>query len=466
MNNDALRHGIEFIDSWLKFRFDREDIPGLTVAISYKGDLLLNKAYGYADTEKKIELTPDYLFRIASHSKTFTATAIMMLVEDNKLRIDDYVVDYLSFIKKHKDKRWNKVTIRQLMSHGAGIIRDGVNEDYWQLIRPFPDEKRFKEEILNTDLVLDNNTKLKYSNYGYSLLGLVIEAVAAQPYNDFVNERIIKKLGLNNTFPEYSKSINYRLTKGYSRIDIRNSRLPIQQIYTNCMSSATGFCSNGEDLCKYFNAQMIGSNKLLNDESKKEMQRMQWRAYDSTQSESSDYGLGMEIESVGGKTLIGHGGGFPGHSTKTTFDPKSGLVVSVLTNCIDGPSLWINRGIWDVVNYFQDNTPKTKPKHDLKMLEGMYMNLWSIMSIVVTGDKVAAAHIDSWDPLSGVQDFEFVNNTTFKVVNADSYGYEGELVRFDIKAGKVETVNYTGSTMWPKDLWLKKIKDKKEISIP
>lgn len=124
----------------------------------------MNEAYGYADLEKKTKLTPQHIFRIASHSKTFTATALMQLQEQGKLRIDDYVIDYLPWLKGHKDKRWQKITIRQLMSHGAGVIRDGLNADYWQLERPFPAQEELKGEILEADIDIDNNTKLKYSN--------------------------------------------------------------------------------------------------------------------------------------------------------------------------------------------------------------------------------------------------------------------------------------------------------------
>src|ERR1039457_945025 len=200
----------------------------------------------------------------------------MLLAEEGKLRIDDCVIDYLPWLKKHSDKRWSKVTIRQLMSHGAGVIRDGLEEDYWQLEQPFPDTKRFQQEIMETKLVIDNNVRLKYSNYGYSLLGFVIEAVSGQPYNDFVTARIVKLLRLKSTGPEYTKSIENRLVTGYSRQEFNKKRLPIAQINTHSMSPATGFYSTAEDLCAYFTAHMVGSGMLIDDESKKEMQKVQW----------------------------------------------------------------------------------------------------------------------------------------------------------------------------------------------
>ncbi len=460
MNAKAFDKSIKFINSWLAFRYEREEIPGYVVAITHKGKVVFNEAYGYANLEKQTKLTPRHIFRIASHSKTFTATAIMQLQEQRKLRIDDPVVQYLPWLKGHKDKRWQKVTVRQLMSHGSGVIRDGLESDYWQLERPFPSEQEFRKELMEAELVIDNNTKLKYSNFGYTLLGLAIEAVSGEPYNDYVTNHVVKPLGLKNTGPEFTQAIKSRTVTGYTRRDVDKTRLPIVQVDTRAMSPATGFYSTAEDLCKYFTAHMVGSTKLLDDESKKEMQRVQWHANTPHQHNHEDYGLGVEIEFVGKRRTIGHGGGFPGHITKSMADPKDELVVVVLTNCIDSPASWMAKSIYNVIDYFQQNTPTTKPKRDLSLLEGRYMNLWSITDIVVTGDKVVATYPDTWETLTRPEELTYVDNTTLKVDETDSFSSESELVHFNIKNGKVESVNYNGITMWPENVWLKRQSEK------
>lgn len=464
MNDEVLNRAIDFIGPWLKFRYGREEVPGYAVAIAHKGKIVFNEAYGYADVDKKTKLTPQHIFRIASHSKTFTATALMQLQEQGKLRIDDYAVDYLPWLMEHSDKRWQKVTIRQLMSHGAGVIRDGLNSDYWQLERPFPSTEEFKKELLEAELVIDNNVKLKYSNYGYTLLGLLIEAVSGQSYNNYVSKHIVKPLGLENTGPEYNEVIKDKLVTGYTRRDIDKTRLPIANIDTKAMSSATGFYSTAEELCAYFTAQIVGSKKLLSDEAKKEMQRVQFHAKTPGQDNHEDYGLGLEIEWLDKRKTIGHGGGFPGHITKSMADPKDELVVVVLTNCLGGPASSIAKGIYGIIDYYQKNLPKTKPKHDMKKLEGLYMNLWSMTSIVVTGDKVIATFPNSWQPFTNPEELEYVDDKTLKVTDADSFSSEDELVHFNLVNGKVETINYNGSTMWPEETWLNKQKALKMVS--
>ncbi len=463
MNRHALEHALAFIRPWLHWRYDHQDIPGFVVAIAHQGETLLNEAFGYADLEHGITMTPQHIFRIASHSKTFTATAVMMLAEAGILHIDDRVTDYLPWLKDHHDPRWANITLRQLLSHGAGVIRDGESNDYWSVEKPFPNQAQLTEQLMATSLVIDNNTQMKYTNYGYSLLGLVIEAASGQSYHEFVTERIIKPLKLAGTFPDYRPEFDQplpdTLATGYSRRD-NQVRIPLEHADTHGMAAATGFCSTAQDLCTYFTAHMVGSGQLLSDESKKEMQRIHWQAKTPGESATVGYGLGLITESIDGRHLFGHSGGFPGFITKSLVDTKDELVVVALTNCIDGPASSIVAGIYKILDYFQQHTPLAKPEHDLSYMEGTYMNLWGMTSIVVTGDNIVAANPDSWEPFASPDILAYFNSHILKVVDTGSFGSEGELVHFNFAAGAVETISYTGATMWPQDAWLKKLEQR------
>jgi D-alanyl-D-alanine carboxypeptidase len=459
MNTEALNHAVVFTKQWLAAMYEASELPGFAVAVSHQGTLLLNAAYGWADVERRIPLTPDHMFRVASHSKTFTATALMLLSEEGKLRLDDHVVDYLPWLKDHKDARWANVTLRQLLSHGAGVIRDGVDADYWQGLRPFPDADRFRREMMETDLVLDNNTTLKYSNYGYTLLGMVIEAISGQSYGQFVTERIVDPLGLARTFPDWDPTLEERvapgLAVGYSR-RLNKVRRPINHVGTQAMASATGFCSTAADLCAYFTAHMVGSGRLLSDESKKEMQRAAWRAKPPDPSTETEYGLGLIIQKVGERRVFGHSGGFLGFITNSKADPADQLVVVALTNC-DGPAASIATGIYKVIDYFQQHTPSDlSSQHDTRRLEGHYLNEWGEGMLVSFGDKMVSANPLSWDPFAGAEVLEYVDDETFRVAQTSSFASEGELVRFYLKDGQVERISATGTSMWPKDVWLKR----------
>ena len=464
MNQKIINKSTKYLNSWLKLRYERLDIPGFVVAVSHKGRVIFNEAYGYSNLENNKKLNKDDIFRIASHSKTFTATAIMQLQEASLLLIDDPVAKYINWLQEHEDKRFQKVTIRQLLSHSAGVIRDGKNADYWQIFREFPDKNQFKEEFLEARLVFDNNIQMKYSNFGYTLLGLVIEAVSGLSYNNYVNKNIVDKLGLKNTGPEYSAKIDDKLVTGYTRLNINKKRLPIDNIDTKVMSSATGFFSNSADLCEYFTAQIVGSKKILSDESKKEMQRTQWRVNNTKENE--EYGLGFGIKYVSGRRTFGHGGGFPGQKTISLCDPVNDLVVVVLTNCIDGDASSIAKGVLSVLDYFEKNTSERTRKKDLSNFEGRYINLWGMGDIVVTGDKVVCVYPDCWQPFWDPEELEYISNNTFKIKKANGYASEGEEIKFNINPdGKVGSVIYAGGTMLPESEWNKQILNKKQIGL-
>ncbi len=464
MNKQALDKSLQYIDSWLTFRYKYDDYPGFVVAVAHKGSIIFNKAYGYANLEAKTKLTPDHLFRIASQSKTFTATSLMQLQEAGKLRIDGHVVDYLPWLQEHKDRSWQKVTLRQLMSHGAGVIRDGLDSDYWQLERPFPGSEEFRQEVLEANLVLHNNIKLKYSNFGYGLLGMVIEVVSGQTYHDYVTQHIIQPLNLKNTGSEYTDAIKNKIVTGYTYRNIDSRRLPFDQIDTHALASATGFYSNTEDLCKYFTAQMVGSGKLLDEESKKEMQRIHFHAYMPGLSAHEDYGLGFELETIGKRHTYGHGGGFPGQTTQSSVDEKNELVVIVLTNSLGGPETMITNGIFNIIDYYQQNLPDAKPERDLSLLEGRYRSIWDTIDILVLGDKVVTDY-PAWRPLNNTNELVRIDDTTFRIPETNSFDSEGELVKFNIKNGKVETVNNSGATMWPEDVWEKRQASRKIVEL-
>lgn len=453
MDKTNLEKPLLFIDSWLAFLVKRYEFPGMSVAISHRGKIVFNKSYGFANIEKKEKLTPQHVFRIASHSKTFTATAILQLAEQGRLRIDDYVVQYLPWLSVHKDVRFQKVTIRQLLSHSAGIIRDGLDSDFWAIKKPFPDKKQLIDEILKSDLIIDNNTCMKYSNYGFGLLGLIIENIKNESYNDYVKKNIIESLKLKNTGPEYTEKIKNFVT-GYTRKD-RSKRQPMPDVDTKALSPATGFYSTAEDLCLYFNAQILGTNQLLSDESKKEMQKTQWKVKNR---KNEEYGLGMDITYHDKIKVIGHSGGFPGQRTRTFCSPDEQIVVVVLLNFVDGESKSVTSGVLKTLRKFMENDSR-KVSQNLDKFTGRFMNLSSVTDIVVLGNKIIAADPNLWEPFNDPEELEYVKNNTFKIVKTDSFGSEGELVQFNLdEKGKVESVIFAGATMLPEDKYLESIK--------
>lgn len=441
---------IPYLKDWLSFRYEQSDLPGFSVAIAWRGEVIFHAAYGFADLEKEEKLTTDHLFRVASHSKTFAGTALMQLYEQGKFNIDEPVVKHLPWLAAHKDKRMAKITTRQLLSHSAGMIRDGLDADCWQFEKPFPDEEELKRELLKADLIFDCNTTMKYSNYGYGLLGLVVEAVSGQSFRQYAQEHIIAKLNLQNTGPEYVDSIASRLVTGYTRVEGKLGRLPLTgKIDTAALSAATGFYSTAADLATYFSAHFVGSGKLLSDESKKEMQRTQWPV--TLSAFNQEYGLGLQIDYVGKRRVIGHAGGFPGMATRSLAHAQAGLAVSVLTNCIDADPTAIARAIYDYIDFFEGACAKDPDKYDaLAKFEGRFISLFRTMDVLCDGDKLIGISPSSWQPFADVEELIAEDGETLRMNRANGFSFAGEILRYKFDGkGKVEMVNLGGFSLYP-----------------
>ncbi len=459
MNSEVISRLVSFLESWLQFRYERLELPGFAVGISIGDNIVFKKAYGYANMETKEQLTTNHIFRVASQSKTFTSTAIMQLAENGRLGIDDAVIDHLPWLCHHNDPRIKNVTLRQLMSHSAGLIRDGADADYWQMMSPFPDQRVLIDEVLAAELIIENNKQMKYSNVGYALLGLVVEASTGKPYNEYINEHLIQPLRLTNTGPEFNNTIVDRLVTGYSRPEQNRQRTPLRStVDTKSMAAATGVYSTVEDLCKYFSAHFVKTGKLISDESKKEMQRTQWPVTNTKLNE--EYGLGFAIEQSGKRRMFGHGGGFPGQSTASFCNSDLQTVIVVLTNCIDGDAGLIVKGILGIIDHFERGYENASSKtfDNFKQFEGRFLNLWGIREIVQSGDRLVAIFPNTWQPFSDsslIEELEIIDSQTLRIAKTVGFGSEGELVRYNFQEnGNVKSLQYAGMTMWTEERYL------------
>ena len=188
---------IGYIRNWIEFQGRASQQPGCIVAIAHRGKLVTEYAFGDANLVTGEKLTPRHRFRIASHSKSFTAAGIMKLRERRKLRLDDMVGQYV----KGFHRQVADTTIAQLLSHSAGLTRDGADSGQFADRRPYLSRKELMAE-LQSPPAIEPNTRFKYSNHGFGLLGLVIEAITGEPYCVWIEREIIDAAGLRETKPD------------------------------------------------------------------------------------------------------------------------------------------------------------------------------------------------------------------------------------------------------------------------
>ena len=438
-----LRAGAAYVAQWIGFQHELRGVPGIQVAIRHRGELLLDEAWGVANAATSEPLTTGHLFRIASHSKTFTATAVLQLVESGALRLDDPLSRWLPELA---DAEVGDVSVRELLGHQGGVIRDGVVADFWQRGLPFPDRAEILRMAAEEGRVFAPNEHFKYSNVGYSLLGLVIEAAAGVSYAQYVVDHIVRPLGLDDLGPEWDADRADDFAAGHNAaLRAGAPRRVIPHVDTRAMAAATGWFGTARDLSAYFAAHTPGDDTLVSDAAKRLLQR---RESDIEYAGVlRHYGLGFDVRDLDGVHLVGHSGGYPGHITRTWLDLDDDIVVSVLTNAIDGPADVLATGAIGILRLALAQADREPAE---AAVTGRFASMWSVADLVDLGGAVAVLHPADPDPARSAEVLDVDDDGTLRLPSRASFGASGEPVSVERDAaGEVVSIRLSGMSMWP-----------------
>lgn len=293
------------------------------VMVAKGGKPVFTAAYGMADREKKIPNTLNTKFRIGSMNKMFTATAVLQLVQAGKINLNDPLGKYLT---DYPNKELaSKVTIRHLLTHtgGTGDFFGPEFDKHRLELRTLQDYVKLYGE---RGLAFEPGSRWEYSNYGFLLLGLVVQKASGQDYYDYVREHIFKPAGMNSTdsLPEDQavpgRSVGYTKMNGAKEWSLNVDTLPYRG------TSAGGGYSTVEDLLAFANA--LENHKLLDV---KHLDLLTTGKMETPSGAKYAYGFGDET-SADGVRCFGHGGGAPGMNGDLKICPQSGYVIAALAN--------------------------------------------------------------------------------------------------------------------------------------
>jgi CubicO group peptidase (beta-lactamase class C family) len=416
-----LAPALAYIPQWLGYQMRATEQPGCVLAVGYKGEVVLEAAFGHADLVAGEAMTPRHRFRVASHSKSFTAAAVMKLREQGRVKLDDTAGQYVEGL--HPDIA--AATLTQLLSHTAGIVRDGPDCAYWVDRAPFLNEPALRGELAAAPTI-EANTRLKYSNHGFGLAGLVIEKITGEPYGVWVKREIVDAAGLTETTPDAPLPAGAKLARGHGGKALLGRRLvfPGDQS-TEALASATGFVSTAADLVRFF-GQLSPSaeTSILSVASRREMSRPQWK--DAWSPWLTNYGLGTFSGVIDGWDAFGHAGGFQGYVTRTAVVPAEGLAVSCLTNSVDGMShAWLE-GALAILKRFQEDGA---PSPELADWTGRWWSVWGATDLVAVGDKVLMAAPGLANPFMKVGEMTLTGPDEARVSQAGAFANYGEPAR-------------------------------------
>ncbi len=416
-----LKPALDYIRGWVEFQMRQHEQPGSVIAIAHQGRIVLEEAFGAADLVKGVPLTPRHRFRVASHSKSFTAAGILKLRDSGNLRLEDSVGQYVPGLHP----AIAAATVAQLLSHGAGIIRDGTDCGQWFNRRPFPDADELRR-ALKAPPIIPANTRLKYSNHGYGLAGLVIEAVTGESYRSWIKREIVDAAGLDETDPDMPLPRGTPFTRGHSCKQPLGRRVVIPSGQsTLAIAAAGGFISTGRDLARYF-AQLSPNAKtsVLSVASRREMVRRRWR--DPHASLERYYGLGIISGSLDGWKWFGQSGAFQGTITRTCVLPGQELTLSVLTNARDGcAEAWVDGAIRILQTFARNGMPSPK----VSGWTGRWWTWWNAIDLVPMGTKVLVAHPDDYNPFADANELAVRGEDEGWIKLAGGFESQGETAR-------------------------------------
>lgn len=429
---------LDYAASWLDFQRRQHDQPGVALAVASGGEVLLEAAFGSADLATGEALTPRHGFRIASHSKSFTSAGIFRLVEEGRLRLDDTVGALIDGL--HPEIA--AATIGQVLSNSAGLTRDGPDAGQFLDRKPYCDKAELLADLAAPP-VFPAAQRFKYSNHGFALLGLAIEAVTGLSYSEWITDAVVAKAGLTETKADIGLWGERPMAKGHSGPQPLGYRVVIPGDNPGrAMVSAAGFVATAADVARYFAQLSPGAGRsILSPLSRREMSRRLWP--DDEASLGRHYGYGTIHGGEGDWRWFGHSGGFQGFITRTAIFPAHDLTVSVLTNAIDGLAHpWLD-GVAHILRTFSERGAPPPGTEDWKRRG---WTLWGANDLVPVSDRVLVAIPGLFTPFLDAAEITLDGPDQGRITRASGFNSPGEAARLvRDEAGAVQSVWLGGS---------------------
>ena len=436
--------GIRVFEAWINEQMAYRGLPGVAVGVVHDQQLVWARGFGFADVDRETPVKPDTIFRMASHTKMFTATAILQLRDAGKLRLDDPVSKYLPWFKvKPASDDDPPITIENLLTHGSGLPREAASP-YWDTF-DFPTREYVQKTIATQTAAYSPEVRFKYSNLAVSLAGYIVEEVSGEKYSDYIERHVLKPLGMLSSSIDRQPDSPDRLATGYGRRmpDGSRKRMP----WTDCkgIGPAAGLSSSVEDMAKFVSLQFrtgpAGAAQILKGATLREMHRIRFLENNWTRGN----GLGFAVWRTDGKVYVGHGGSLGGYKTQTMIQLDGKVGVIVLTNGDDaGPQRIADRAMQLIGQPLAGAASPASPAQwdpSWRRFAGLYRSMWGDEQVVDLKDSLVLINPEADDPQASMMKLIPTGGGVFKLDGPTGGAAIGEQVNFtDGPDGKVRTM--------------------------
>lgn len=435
---------VRLFTAWLEGQVLYRHLPGVAVGVVADQQLVWSQGFGFADVARKTPMTPQTKFRMASHSKLFTATAIMQLREDGKLRLDDPVSKHLPWFRVTRAADDDpEITIEELLTHSSGLPREAGS--HWTTL-DFPTTDELRALMAERQAPFSPEVRWKYSNLAYSVAGLVIEAVSGQRWADYVQQHIYAPLGMTASSVDADVP---GLATGYNRLLPDNTRTTNPFVDARGMAAATGITSTVDDMAKFAAAQFRtgrrGGANILSTGSLRQMHRVRMLESNWTQGNA----IGFAVRRERDKVYVSHGGSYPGYQTQTMLYPEGKVAVIVLTNADDANPGSIATQLMNTVGeaVARTTTPAAAPATITwdpawSRFAGLYRGRGGESQVIELNQRLVILSPNAPNLDNPIR-LEPLGNGRFRYSALTGGGPVGEVVRFGEENGRVVRM-YTG----------------------
>ncbi len=315
---------VEMLERFIRHEMADKELPALSIALVDDQEIVWSKGFGFANPKDKTPVTDETIYRVGSVSKLFTDIAIMQLVEQRKLDLDAPVTRYLPEFRP-RNSFGKAITLRQLMSHRSGLVREPPVGNYFETTEP--SLARTITSLNNTELVYAPESRLKYSNAAIATVGYVLERVHGEPFAKSLKRTVLDPLGLERSSFEPTPQIRKDLAKALMwTVDGRVFEAPTFELG---ISPAGSMYTTVKDMGRFISVLFAGGRgtkgQMLNRSTIEEM----WTPQFAPPGQKTGYGIGFGVGEVEGRRTVGHGGAIYGFATtlKAMPDDKLGVVV-------------------------------------------------------------------------------------------------------------------------------------------
>lgn len=333
---EALASRFRAAEALIDARLTKESVPGAAIGLVHDQGLIWSHQFGVESLETKAAITDDTLFSICSVSKLFTGVAAMNLVEENRIRLDAPISEYLDgTVLPGETGAEEAVSVRNILSHVAGLPREGIN-DYWA-DKSFPDTAGLRTTIAEQTQLYKPYDHWQYSNLGMAMLGEAVAQASDTSWGDYVDKTILSPLGMNTTTLDMPfEQVGAGFAQGYYVRTPQGARKAVEPHLFRAFAPAAGVASSISDMAKFaawnFRLRAAGGEEILKATTLQQMQRVHWVGEDFNEPA---WGLAYATRRYGEETVWGHGGYCPGARTEFVMRMPSKIALVMMTSAND-----------------------------------------------------------------------------------------------------------------------------------